>query len=92
MVIYSLPNVADDQNRYGNAASSFLKERTKDGALNMLGNHWHERSTSGVADVVRVAADAQILVNAPLNAVTRAAQADVDSTMNEAISIGTTVD
>lgn len=48
--------------------------------------------TSGVANVVRVSTDAQILIDASLDAVAGAAETDVDTAMNETWCISAAVD
>jgi hypothetical protein len=54
--------------------------------------HQFDTLSSGVANIVRVATDAQVLVNAPLDAVARAAQTNIDAAMNVACGIRAAVD
>jgi hypothetical protein len=48
--------------------------------------------SSSVANIVRVATDAQVLIDSPLDAIARASQTNVDAAMNVACSVGATVD
>jgi hypothetical protein len=48
--------------------------------------------SSSVANIVRVATDARVLIDSPLDAIARASQTNVDAAMNVACSVGATVD
>ena len=58
----------------------------------MLHHHWYEILTSDVADVVCVTTNTQVLVDAPLDPVAGAAQADIDSAMNVTCGVFSAVD
>lgn len=68
------------------------QETSHSGVLSYLDPPPGDISTGGVANVVSVSTYAQILIDASLDAVARAAETDVDTAVNEAWRISAAVD
>jgi hypothetical protein len=54
--------------------------------------HRCDTLSSSVENIVRVATDAQGLVNTPIDTIARAAQTNINTAMNVACSVGAAVD